>query len=201
MAQPEHHANGGNPRVAPIIPDSHFQSSRTNPAVGYCDRIEAVSPVGMEAFINLIYRTGARVRAFEAKYPDDTVLVSAGCKALRTDVPIPLERSSRWVFSRRAVVIVSDRRVVCGGWEFDLSDIQQARASVFKGLLSSGQVLIIHAGSWHYQIGTNTGEDWLDKLPFEVSRSENSLTMSPFSKILRLSLIAAAAYYLAGYVI
>jgi hypothetical protein len=155
----------------------------------------------MEAIVNLMYRTNARVSAFESEYPDDVVLASTGSKALRTDAPIPLERSPRWVFSRRAVVIVSDRRVVCGDWEFPISDIQEARANAFKGLLSSGQVLLIHAGAWHYQIGMNAGGDWLDKLPFEVSRSEIPLTMSPFSKMVRLFLIAAVAYHLAGYVL
>ncbi len=143
----------------------------------------------------LLYRTGARRRAFERAHPDEPVLAAGATKAVRAKADSPVQRGARWVVARRAVLLATEQRLVCGDWEIPVEEIERAAVVRFRSTFSRGLVLkIATKGGEHYQFGLNLDDVWLEKLPFEAEVHSAPLRSSVFSVVIRLFLIAYLAW-------
>ena len=139
----------------------------------------------------LLYRTEAKRRAFLRAHPDEPLCAAGASKAIRVDSDRPVGRGARWVVARRAVLLVSDERLVCGDWEVPVEDIEQAVILRLKSTSGRGIVLkIATRGGQHYQFGLLHDDAWFERLPFPVEVQDGSLRYSAFSIVLRLFLIA-----------
>lgn len=140
------------------------------------------------AFIHALYRTSSAAARFEEAHPGERVMVAAACKAVRSDQELPLSRGSHWALARRANLVISEQRLVCGDWEIAVSDVTRAKRAAIQGTLSRGVVLRLATASGHYQFGAMAGSGLLGALPFPVEDVEERLQDPIAARAVRLML-------------
>lgn len=142
-----------------------------------------------------LYRTEAKRRSFERAHPDEPLCAAGASKAIRVDSDRPVGRGARWVVARRAVLLVSNERLVCGNWEVPVGEIEQAVIMRITPKPGRGLVLkIATRDGQHYQFGLLHDAAWFERLPFPVEVQDGSLRYSAFSIVLRLFLLAYLAW-------
>ncbi|MEL6969447.1 MAG: hypothetical protein AAFO02_04700, partial [Bacteroidota bacterium] len=92
---------------------------------------------------DFIYGTNRVRRKYEAKYPAETVLAADACKGTRVKGDGEIKRGANWVVSKRAVLILTNKNIVCGDWLIKLDDIEKATLVLFDSFWGAGQVLQI----------------------------------------------------------
>jgi len=142
-----------------------------------------------------LYRTEARRRSFQRAHPDEPVCAIGAAKAIRVDSDRPVGRGARWVIAKRAVLLVTGERVLCGNWEIPVHSIRQA--VIVRLIPTSGRGLVLKIatkGGQHYQFGLLHDAAWFEGLPFPVEVQAGTLRYSAFSIVLRLSVLAYLAW-------
>jgi hypothetical protein len=135
---------------------------------------------------NLIYLVPLTVRNFQAAHPDETVLIAAAAKARRTHDEQPVQYDPSWITARRAAVILTDKRLVCGDWDIPLDKIVYAEMVVF----GSGILLKIgDDAKGHYQFGMQWTSAWQEQHVLKIKPSAEKLALSGFSVVLRVIVV------------
>ncbi|MEL6835168.1 MAG: hypothetical protein AAFY48_03240 [Bacteroidota bacterium] len=144
---------------------------------------------------DFIYGTNRVRRKYEAKYPAETVLAADACKGTRVKGEEQIERGAKWVVSKRAVIILTDKNISCGDWLIKLDDIEKATLVLFDSFWGAGQVLQIKTKEQlHFQFGMQRNPAWdsQDALPLTVEKGK--LKYSWYSIIVRLLAVAYLLY-------
>jgi len=100
----------------------------------------------MKGLVDLVYRTGQVRRKFEVSNPNEKVLAADASKGIVTKESQDIRHSHKWVTSQRAVILLTDRKIICGKWTISLDAIFSCGGriclSVFEAAEKSGNKVI-----------------------------------------------------------
>lgn len=68
----------------------------------------------IKGLVDLIYGTGRARRKFELNNPNEKVLAADASKGIVTTTNQDIQRGLDWLTSQRAVVLLTDKKLVCG---------------------------------------------------------------------------------------
>lgn len=141
---------------------------------------------------NWIYLTPLHRRRFQARHPDETVIIASATKGRITPRKTAEVRyEAGWITSRRGTLILTDRRLVLDDWSIPLEQIHHAEMVQF----GTGLVLKLSTDTQHYQFGLQSDQAWYEQQALAFSVVEQPVAYSRFSIILRIIVLASLALY------
>lgn len=147
--------------------------------------------------MDLIYGTGRIKRKFERDHPNEKVLAAGASKGIATSSDQDLQRGVHWVTSQRAVVLLTEKNIVCGKWTVPLHTISKAHLITIHSLFVSGQVLKIQTFDNHnYQFGMQLNPEWVTQQQLPLIVEKGKVKHSAFSVIARLFAVGCLTYWL-----
>lgn len=139
---------------------------------------------------NAVYLVPFQVHKFKEKEPQAIVLAAGATKAQKLNRDEDVRSSVGWVTARRAVLILTNEKLVCGLWEIPLSSVAQASLLQIKGLFGKGFVLKISTNDKnHYQFGLQYDQAWKQQSALPLVITEGKVKQSLLSLILRTILL------------
>ena len=151
----------------------------------------------LKGLVDLIYGTRSVRRKFQAKNPTETVLASDASKGIMTTNNQDIKRGIDWVISQRAVVLLTDKKIICGKWTIPLDNIKSAQLLKISSLFSSGQVLKIQTNDdKNYQFGMQMNLEWINQKKLPLTLEKGEVKNSLFSIIVRIIAIGYLIYWL-----
>jgi hypothetical protein len=144
----------------------------------------------LREFVNLIYGVKRVKRKFELNNSDEIVLVADACKGFMATSDQNIKRGSHWATAQRAVILLTNRQIVCGKWTIPLDTITNAQLLEISSLFLKSQVLKIQTSdNKHYQFGMQISPEWTKQTNFPLVLEKGKLSHSVYSIVLRLILI------------
>ena len=151
----------------------------------------------LKGFVDLFYGTGRIKRKYQTENPTETVLASDASKGIVTTTNQDVQRGLDWVTSQRAVVILTDKKIVCGKWTIQLDNVQKAQLIKISSLFGSGQVLKIETKDENnYQFGMQLNPEWTNQKVLLLTLENGQVKNSPFSLMVRLFLVGYLIFWL-----
>ena len=146
---------------------------------------------------DFVYGTQRVRRRYEAQHPDERVVASDASKGVRAGEDKVVRRGMNWVASQRAVILLTDKRIVCGKWDIPLDTVTHAQLVRVKTLLGSAHVLkIATTDQGYFQFGMQGNDEWVDQEVLSLTLSRGRVRYSPFSLVVRIALIGYLVYRL-----
>lgn len=147
--------------------------------------------------VNRVFMVGRSVKLFKNQNPGEKILAAGGSKAICLDKDKKISLSHHWVFSKRAVLILTDKRLICGSWSINLKEIKKAQ--IYKVAAISGKGLVIKIETEEnkfYQFGLQYDSAWLEQnvLNFEVF--DGKLSVPFYSVLVRILALLLIIFYL-----
>ena len=137
--------------------------------------------------MNAMYNVGGAVRRFMEQHPDEQILAAGASKARRMPEEKEVAYGAGWIVARRAPVILSDQRLMCGDWDILLAKIKYAEMMTLSGLFSKSLVIKVADDSGnHYQFGVQYDPAWLEQNALSFKQVEGKIELSLFSIGLRV---------------
>lgn len=147
--------------------------------------------------VDLLYGTKRIKRKFELANPKEKVLASDGSKGIVTTSNQDIQRGLDWVTSQRAVVLLTDKRIVCGKWTIPLDTISTAQLIKINTLFGRGQVLKIYTSDGkNYQFGMQLNPEWTRQQILPLTHEKGQVKHSAYSIIARLIAVGCIIYWL-----
>lgn len=151
----------------------------------------------INGIVNIIYGTNRAVNKFLLYHPDEQVIAASGVKGVKSTPKSEVDTGAKWIVSRRAVAILTDKRIKCGDWDIPLSSINSAELINLRGLISKGQLLNISTeDNVGYQLGMQLNKDWLNSDHLKLEYLDKEIKISTFSWVMRIALLTYLAYLL-----
>jgi len=150
-----------------------------------------------KGLVDLIYGTGRIRRKFELDNPNEKVLAADASKGVVTTINQDINRGLDWVTSQRAVVILSDRRIVCGKWTIPLDTVSTAQLLKINSLFGGGQVLKVQTtDDKNYQFGMQINPEWTSQQILPLTLEKGQIKNSVFSIVVRLIVVGYIIYWI-----
>jgi hypothetical protein len=151
----------------------------------------------LKGIVDLFYGTGRVKRKFELSNPDEKVLALDASKGILTTGNQEIQRGLDWVTSQRAVVLLTDKRIICGKWTIPLDTISTAELVKINSIFGSGQVLKIHTkDDRNYQFGMQVNPEWIKQQALPLTLERGQVKHSVFSVAARLIVVGYVIYWL-----
>jgi len=152
-----------------------------------------VSVIGK--IVNFIYGTNRVVLKFKEANPDEKVIAANGVKAIKSEPKTEVDTGAHWIVSKRAVAILTDKRIKCGNWSIPLKEITSSELVNLNGLISKGQLLNVStANNEGYQFGMQLNKDWTKSEDLKLTYIDKEIKTSTFSWLIRIGLIVYLGY-------
>lgn len=149
------------------------------------------------SLVNILYLVPLKKRLFKSKYPNEKIIAAAGSKGIRLNKDSTVSRGLDWLVAKRAVLILTDKRLICGSWNIDLDKIVEAKALLIGSLSGKGLVLkIATSDGHHYQFGILSSSQWIEQEVLPLKIEEGKVEYSPFSVVLRVIIIVVLLWWL-----
>ena len=147
----------------------------------------------MKGLVDLLYRTGRARRKFERTNPGEKVWAADASKGVITQDDQAIQHGFHWVTSQRAVIMLTDKRIVCGKWTIPLDAITAAQLIKY----GSAHVLKIQTKDGaNYQFGMQVNPEWTNQHILPLLPEKERVKFSLYSIIMRLILLGYICYYL-----
>ena len=151
----------------------------------------------LKGFVDFVYGTGRVRRKFELNNPNENVLASDACKGIVTTTNQEIQRGLDWVTSQRAVVLLTDKKIICGKWIIPLDTISRVELIKINSLFGSGQVLKISKKDGEsYQFGMQLNPEWTNQQTLPLTLEKGQVKYSVFSILARVILVGCLLYWL-----
>jgi hypothetical protein len=151
----------------------------------------------LKGFVDLIYGTGRVRRKFERNNPNEKVLAADASKGIKTTTNQDIQRGLDWATSQRAVILLTDKKIVAGKWMIPFDTISKAQLIKINSLFGGGQVLKIQTtDDNNYQFGMQLNPEWTDQQRFPFILEKGKLKHSSFSILVRVIAIGFLIYWL-----
>jgi hypothetical protein len=151
----------------------------------------------LKGLVDLTYGTGRVQRKFELDNPNETVLASDASKGIVTTSNQDIQRGLDWVTSQRAVVLLTENKIVCGKWTIPLDTISTAQLVKINSLFGGGQVLKVQTtDDKNYQFGMQLNPQWTNQQRLPLTLEKGQVKHSAFSILVRLIIVAYLIYWL-----
>jgi hypothetical protein len=149
-----------------------------------------------KGLVDLIYGVGQVKTKYERENPTEKVVAADGSKAITTNGDKDIERGLDWVGSKRAVVMLTDKRVKCDNWDIPFENIETAKLLKISSLFGQGQVLKLKTkDNNYYQFGMQFNPEWTDQNVLPLTLEQGKIKTSTFSLIIRLIAIGYLIYW------
>jgi hypothetical protein len=151
----------------------------------------------LKGLVDLLYGTERVRRKFELDNPSEKVLAADGSKGIVTTTNQNIQRGLDWVTSQRSVVMLTEKKIVCGKWTIPLNTIATAQLVEINSLFGSGQVLKVQTiDDGNYQFGMQLNPEWTNQQQLPMTLEKGQVKYSPFSIIVRLVAVGYLIYWL-----
>lgn len=143
-----------------------------------------------------IYGTARVRRKFEQENPNEKVWVANASKSIQTAQDQEIQRGLDWVLAQRAVILLTDKRIVCGKWNIPLDTITSARLLKFDSLSGGTQALKIQTSDQkNYFFGMQSNTEWTLQQRLPLIPEKAQLKFSKFSIIIKFIAMAYLVYW------
>ena len=151
----------------------------------------------LKGLVDLIYGTGQVRRKFELTNPNENVLAADASKGIVTTSNQDIQRGLDWVTSQRAVVMLTDKKIVCGKWTIPLDKISTVQLIKINSLFGDGQVLKVQTtDEKNYQFGMQLNPEWTNQQQLPLTLEKGQVKNSVFSIIVRVIAVGYLIYWL-----
>ncbi|MDD3875143.1 MAG: hypothetical protein PHT69_00820 [Bacteroidales bacterium] len=149
----------------------------------------------LKNFVDFFYGTKRVRRKYELNNKEEIVLAADASKGIVTKSNQNIQRGLDWVTSQRAVLLLTDKKIVCGKWVIPLDTITSAQLIKINTMLSSGQVLKVETKEGdNYQFGMQLNPEWTNQQQLPLTLEKGHLKYSVFSIAVRLILVGYIIY-------
>jgi len=151
----------------------------------------------LKGLVDFIFGTERVKRKFELNNPDETVLASDACKGIVTATNQDIQRGLDWATSQRAVILLTDKKIICGKWTIPLDTIAKAELIKINSFFVGGQVLkISKKDGENYQFGMQLNPEWTNQQILSMTLEKGQVKHSAFSILARVILVGFLLYWL-----
>ena len=151
----------------------------------------------LKGLVDLIYGTRRVTRKFQLDNPNEKVLAADASKGIVTTSNQDVQRGLNWVTSQRAVVLLTDTKIVCGKWTIPLDTISKAELLKINSLFGGGQVLKVQTtDEKFYQFGMQQNPEWTNQQRLPLTLENGHVRNSVFSVVVRIIAVAYLLYWL-----
>jgi hypothetical protein len=151
----------------------------------------------LKRLVDLIYGTGRVRREFEQENPSEKVLAADASKGIVTSTNQDIQRGLDWVISQRAVVLLTENKIICGKWSIPLDTISTAQLLKINSLFGAGQILKVQTtDDKNYQFGMQLNPEWTNQQRLPLKYEKGQVKYSAFSIIIRIILVGYLIYWL-----
>ncbi len=149
----------------------------------------------LKGLVDLIYGTGRVRRKFELDNPSENILAADASKGIVTTTNQDIQRGLDWVTSQRAVVMLTDKKIICGKWTIPLDTILTAQLIKIISLFGGGQVLKVQTtDDKNYQFGMQLNPEWTNQQRLPLTFEKGQVKYSTFSIVVRLIAVGYLIY-------
>ena len=150
-----------------------------------------------KSLVDLIYGTKQVRKKFELDHPTEKVLAADASKGIITSSNEDVTRGLNWITSQRAVILLTDDKIVCGKWTIPLHTIASAKLMKFSSLLGGIHVLKIQTvDNVNYQFGMQLNSEWTKQQRIPLTLEKGKVKQSTFSTLVRLFALGYLIYLL-----
>ncbi len=151
----------------------------------------------MKSLVDMIYGTGRIKSKYLNENPNETILAADGSKSIVTTDNKNIQRGLDWVTSQRAVVLLTDKKLICGKWIIPLENIKTIQLLKIHSLFGAGQVLKVQTEKEeNFQFGMQVNPEWTKQQVLPLTLEKGQVKNSAFNIIVRLILIGYLIYWL-----
>ena len=149
----------------------------------------------LKGIVDFVYGTEKARLKFEFENPTEKVLAADASKGIVATTNQDIQRGLDWVTSQRAVVLLTEKKIVCGKWTIPLDAVSSAQLVKFNSLFGGGQVLKIHTtDDRHYQFGMQINPEWTNQQMLPLTFEKKQIKHSFFSVFVRIIAIVYLIY-------
>jgi hypothetical protein len=150
----------------------------------------------LKGLVDLIYGTRRARQKFELDNPSEKVLAADASKGIVTTTNQDIQRGLDWVTSQRAVVMLTDKKIICGKWTIPLDTVSTAQLLKINSLFGGGQVLKVQTtDDKNYQFGMQLNPEWTNQQRLPLTLEKGKVKNSVFSIIVRLIAVGYLIYW------
>lgn len=150
----------------------------------------------LKRVVDLVYGTGRVKRQFEFNNPGEKVLAADASKGIAITSDQDIQRGVDWVTSQRAVILLTEEKIVCGKWIIPLDTISTARLLKINTLFGGGQVLKVQTtDKKNYQFGMQLNSEWVNQERLALVLEKGEVKHSTFSIVARLIAVGFLIYW------
>lgn len=150
----------------------------------------------LKALVDLIYGTNSKRKRFESQN-NVSVIAADASKGIITKQNNDITRGTDWIVSQRAVILLTEKQIVCGKWQIPIDNISSATLVKIKSLLGGGQVLKIDTkDNKSYQFGMQANDEWTNQNSLNLTVENGKVKTSTFSWIIRIAVVGYLIYIL-----
>lgn len=151
----------------------------------------------MKGLVDLLYGVKRVQKQFESNNPSETIYVANGSKGIMTSGNQDIKRGIDWIASQRAVILLTNKRIICGKWSIPLDNISEVKLLKVNSLLGAGQILKVSTkDNDNYQFGMQVNPEWIHQKILPLTVEKGKIKYSIFSIALRLFLVVYFIYWL-----
>lgn len=150
----------------------------------------------LKGIVDLIYGTARISRKFELNNPNEKVWAADASKGIATKTNQEVQSGFDWISSQRAVILLTDKKIVCGKWTIPLDTISKAQLIKINSLFGAGQVLKIQTTeNKNYQFGMQLNPEWTIQQKIPLALEKGQVKHSSYSIIIRLIIVVFFLYW------
>lgn len=150
----------------------------------------------LKALVDLFYGTNSKRKRFESQN-NESVIAADASKGIITKQNDNITRGADWIISQRAVILLTEKQIVCGKWQIPIDNITNATLVKIKSLFGGGQVLKIDTkDNESYQFGMQVNDEWINQNTLHLTVENGKVKTSPFSWIIRIVAVGYLIYLL-----
>lgn len=151
----------------------------------------------MKGLVDLIYGTRRARQKYQNDNPTERVLAADGSKGIITTDNQEIQRGLDWVTSQRAIVMLTEKNIICGRWTIPLDNVETAQLFKINSLFGQGQVLKIQTKDRkNYQFGMQLNPEWTTQQVLPLRMEVGQVKYSVFSIIVRLLAVGYLIYWI-----
>lgn len=135
--------------------------------------------------VNAIYFVSSQVEQYRAKNGNVPVLAAGATKARKLDEDEEIRSGIGWATSRRAVLMLTNEKLICGSWEIPLASIKDAQLLRVKSLFAKALILKVAAEDGYYQFGLQYDPAWENQTALKLRIEDGKIQRSPILSLIR----------------
>lgn len=149
----------------------------------------------MKALVDFIYGTSRFRKKYQQFNPTDKVLAGDASKTIITDQDEDVTKGVNWVKAKRAVLLLTESKIICGNWEIPIEEIKSAQLLKLSSLLADGMVLKIQTlEDINYQFGMQLNPEWMNQKILPLKLEKTKIKYSIYSIVVRIIAVGYLLY-------